>query len=342
MTDMPKKHPIIISIAGDLGSGKSLLTAALVEHFGAERYSTGNAQRKIAAAMGITTLELNKLAESDKSIDDKIDGVFKDLSHTKVNLVVDSRMAFHFLPMSYRIRLEVDPKVAARRIQGDKDRIGEGQDNSLEAVEAGILARKASERARFIEYYDVDIEDHGGYDLIVNTTGVAPEAIAKLVIDKVEAWARLEHAAEGAENNMSDLHNAFPVYIKAGVRAQPVWISPRQLFIDAQVMAKFVDGQEMGPDNEATHIVAKRLSGCTSSVGQGGVWLNHDRPVFSTGICPLIVENGAGLVSLALRTGQELVCVHIVAGDGVMPEVGARDVWQKYNDFKYIMDNKLN
>lgn len=182
--------PLIITISGDLGSGKSLLASALVERWKADRYSTGMVQRRLAEKMGITTLELNKRAETDKSIDDQIDAVFKNLKKTAKNLVVDSRMAFHFLPESFRIKLEVHPKVAAQRIQNDTSRIGEGRYGSIEEIEAAIIARKSSERERFKKYYDADIEDHAGYDLVVNTTSAKPEAVVEVANACIDLWKK--------------------------------------------------------------------------------------------------------------------------------------------------------
>lgn len=199
------EKPIIISISGDLGSGKSVLASALVETWGAERYSTGMVQRRIADQLGITTLELNKRAETDKSIDDQIDSVFRNLAKTPKNLIVDSRMAFHFLPMSFRIKLEVDPQIAVARIKGDTSRVGEGPYNSIEEVRAAIAARKASERARFKAYYNVDIADHAGYDLVINTTDCPVADVAELANASVRLW-------------------------RAGRPVPKLWISPKHLF----------------------------------------------------------------------------------------------------------------
>lgn len=300
---MRTDKPIIISIAGDLGSGKSLLTGALVSHFGAQRYSTGNAQRLIAGSMGISTLELNKLAETDKSIDDKIDSVFKDLANTDTNLVVDSRMAFHFLPMSFRIRLEVHPKVAAERISADTGRIGEADFKSVEEIEAGILARKASERARFKAYYDVDIEDHAGYDLVVNTTGVSPEAVAKLVIEAIEAW------------------------VQSGVKRNAVWISPKKLYVP-DALVNVADGAQV--------IRVVRGDVCTSVKAAMALQGGGDFAIMTTGLCPLIVQEGVDLVSHALKSDYDLVQVDIVQGRGDMPSAQAREIWENANHFKYM------
>ena len=53
-----------ISLAGDLGSGKSTVANILVERLGAEYYSTGSIVRGIAERMGMTIGELNVYMES--------------------------------------------------------------------------------------------------------------------------------------------------------------------------------------------------------------------------------------------------------------------------------------
>lgn len=183
--------PFIITISGDLGGGKSVLADRLVKHYSADRYSTGTVQRQLAEEKGITTLQLNQLAETDKSIDDQIDGVFKSLEDNPKNLVVDSRMAWHFLPKSFKIKLEVAPQIAAERISKDNTRIGEG-DTSPDVILQSLLDRKASEVERFKRYYNVDISDRDNYTLAVNSYSVTPDEIAAVVCECVEKWRKGE------------------------------------------------------------------------------------------------------------------------------------------------------
>lgn len=187
MADPKLQTPLIITISGDVGGGKSVLADRLVRRFDADRYSTGTVQRNIAKRMGITTLELNQLAETDKSIDDQIDGVFKALAKTRKNLVVDSRMAWHFLPMSFKIKLEVAPEIAAQRISKDNTRVGEG-DISAAVILKSILDRRVSETERFKRYYDADISAKENYDLVVNSFAATPDAIEATVMECIEAW----------------------------------------------------------------------------------------------------------------------------------------------------------
>jgi cytidylate kinase len=194
-------QPLIVTISGDLGSGKSVLADALVNYWNAERYSTGVIQRKMAEERGITTLELNKLAETDKSIDDEIDGAFAKLSETQTNLVVDSRMAWHFLPQSFKIKLEVNPILAAERIiaaNRTHEKYGD-----FDATLKGLKDRKASERERFLKYYGVDIEDQDNYDLVIETTDVTPQSIQIVTNDCIKDWLMgkpYDHFWVGAKN----------------------------------------------------------------------------------------------------------------------------------------------
>ncbi len=179
----------IITITGALGSGKSTIAGILCEKLGFERYSTGQAQRKIAEKYGITTLELNKRAEQDKSIDDEIDGVFKSLEETGKSYVIDSRMAWHFIPSSFKVKLEIDPLVAAERVTKDSSRTNEDH-ATLEETLANLKNRRASEVERFKKYYKVDIEDRKNFDLVLDTSSQTPEELAQIIMDAFERFCR--------------------------------------------------------------------------------------------------------------------------------------------------------
>lgn len=177
----PTKH---ITITGDLGSGKSLMASKLQDRYGGERMSTGAAQRELATKMGINTLELNRLADTDPTIDQQIDSIFKALSTREDMVIVDSRMAWHFLPNSFKLCMTVDPIIAARRIW-QHQRATEGYATEAECLHA-IEARKSSERARFFRTYGVRLEDPTNYDLVVDTSRRTPDETAELVFEAYE------------------------------------------------------------------------------------------------------------------------------------------------------------
>ena len=96
---------MVITISGDIGSGKSTTGKLLCEKLGYKYLSTGAIQRQIAADMGMTTLELNHLTDSRRDIDEKIDSYTRALNETDDNYVVDSRLAWNFIPSSYKVFL---------------------------------------------------------------------------------------------------------------------------------------------------------------------------------------------------------------------------------------------
>ena len=106
--------PLRVTIAGDIGSGKSTVAKRLAELVGVDALSTGGIQRQLAQKRGLTVLELNKLAEEDASIDRDIDSYLMGLSPG--DLVVESRMAWHFVPDTLKTYLYISDKAAARRI----------------------------------------------------------------------------------------------------------------------------------------------------------------------------------------------------------------------------------
>ena len=63
----------IISLTGDLGSGKSTVSTILCKQLHYEYIYTGQIQRRIAERYAMTTNELNVYAETHPEIDREID-----------------------------------------------------------------------------------------------------------------------------------------------------------------------------------------------------------------------------------------------------------------------------
>ena len=141
----------IISLTGDLGSGKSTVSAILCKTLDYQYIYTGQIQRKIAERYSMTTNELNVYAETHPEIDREIDDTFKSLVDSK-DLIVDSRLAWFFIPDSFKVFLKTNIVVSAQRISGDKERLNENYCSIQEAA-LKIVERKKSEIKRYKLYY---------------------------------------------------------------------------------------------------------------------------------------------------------------------------------------------
>lgn len=130
-------------------------------------------------------LELNQLAESDPTIDAEVDGNLIRLAETDRAAVIDSRLAWHFVPQSFKVYLVVDPRAAVGRVYG----AGRADERyaSVEEAAAEVLARQAVEAARYHDTYGVHVDDWRNYDLIVDTSRAGVDTVAEVVIAYFDA-----------------------------------------------------------------------------------------------------------------------------------------------------------
>lgn len=175
-----------ISLAGDLGSGKSTVSDILIKRIGAEYYSTGAIVRSIAEKRGMTVTELNIYMESHPEIDHEIDDGLRELSKVDKLLIIDSRMAWHFTEGTFSVYLSTDIETSALRIMS-ANRKGEHA-STLEETVKETRARRESEKKRYLSQYGVDIKDLSNYALVVDTTSATPEEVAERIIASFEEW----------------------------------------------------------------------------------------------------------------------------------------------------------
>jgi cytidylate kinase len=176
-----------VAISGDLGSGKSTVCKILEEKLACKVYSTGKIQRKIAEKYNMTTLELNKYSETHPEIDQEIDAAVAALAKEPENIVFDSRLAWHFVPDSFKVHLIVDIAVAAKRVLTAKRGKSETYASLEEAIDK-LRQRKTSENNRYCEIYQVNCSDWDNYNLIIDTSYAPPQRVARLLIDNLNEW----------------------------------------------------------------------------------------------------------------------------------------------------------
>jgi cytidylate kinase len=175
---------LIVTISGRPGSGKSAVAKSLAHRLGLDHVSAGDFMRAMAGERGTTILELSRIAESDDEIDREIDARTVRLGEECDGFVMDARLAWHFLPMSIKVFLDVTPEVAAARIYG-AGRATENENVDSAATRRAIEARIASERQRYRDYYGVDYLDSAQFDLVVDTS----ERTIEEVVDEIAVFA---------------------------------------------------------------------------------------------------------------------------------------------------------
>lgn len=174
-----------ITISGKLGSGKSTVSKQVAEELGLNHLSSGQFQRDLAKEMNITILELAKKAKNNPEIDKKTDSWVEAIGEADENFIIDSRLAFNFIPDSLKIFLEVSDDEAARRIFHAK-RPEEKENTTQGATYENIKKRQEAEMIRYKEYYKLDYTNPDNYDLVIDTTDITIHQVVKKVIDIIK------------------------------------------------------------------------------------------------------------------------------------------------------------
>lgn len=169
-----------ITLTGSLGSGKSSVCKELRKK-GYEIVSSGDIFRQIAEDRGLSVVELNAIAQTDKSIDKLIDDRTTEWGKQLTNTVFDSRVGWHFVKDSFKVFIYVGLEEASRRIYGDTTRKSESYD-SMEECRQAIIKRQQLEQERYYDLYGVDYYNVDNYDLVIDSTNVTPKEAAEMII----------------------------------------------------------------------------------------------------------------------------------------------------------------
>jgi CMP/dCMP kinase len=182
----------IITIAGSPGSGKSSTAKALAASLGFRHFSSGDVFRQLAAERGLSIEAMNISAELQRDIDLRVDNLLQQMYRDEDRLVIDSRMAWHWMPQSFRVFLILDPATAAGRIfaqvrGGDAGRISEDA-ATVDEVRLSIERRATSEQKRYSALYGVNAIDPLNFDLVVNTRSNDLATVTAIVGAAYQAW----------------------------------------------------------------------------------------------------------------------------------------------------------
>ncbi|MBR3888423.1 MAG: AAA family ATPase [Clostridia bacterium] len=178
----------IISIAGDLSSGKTTVTRLMQESLGYEIYRNGEYFRKLAVQMGMSVTEFNEYVKEHPEIDRQIEQSAKEYAAAHENLIIDARLGWYAVPESFKIYLRVDVDEAAKRAFGDPDRKKSESFATVEEQKADLIKRFNLENERYFNLYGVHKEDMSNYDFVLDTTNLSPEEVNQKIIEAYEAW----------------------------------------------------------------------------------------------------------------------------------------------------------
>jgi CMP/dCMP kinase len=119
-----------------------------------------------------------------RDIDLKVDHLLQEIYRAEEQLVIDSRMAWRWMPGSFKVFLVLDPDTAAERIFNhlqEEGRLSEDA-GSVGEVRKSIDRRFASEQKRYSTLYGVNPTDPLNFDVVINTKHNDLKTVTQMVL----------------------------------------------------------------------------------------------------------------------------------------------------------------
>ena len=167
-----KKH--IISIAGELASGKGVISKAIIEKLNYGIYRNVEYFRKLAKEHNMDVTSFNKYVKNHPEIDLAIEKSASEYAKTHDNFVIDARLGWYAVPESFKVYLTVDINEAARRAFYDENRKETEKFETIEEQKQDLIERYKLENERYWNLYHVRKEDLSNYDFVLDTTEGGP------------------------------------------------------------------------------------------------------------------------------------------------------------------------
>ena len=183
---MEKKH--IISLGGELASGKGAVSKILMQDLNFGIYRSGGYFRKLANNMEMGVTSFNIYVKEHPEIDKKIEYSATEYAKENNNFIIDARLGWYAVPESFKVYLKVDINVAAKRAFEDALRKSSESFDTLEEQKADMQKRYKLENERYFNLYGVRKEDESNYDLVLDTTTLTPQEVADKIKEQYFEW----------------------------------------------------------------------------------------------------------------------------------------------------------
>ena len=185
---MEKKN--IISLAGELASGKGTVSKLLSEELNYTIYRNGEYVRKLAKEQGLDITSFNAYLNEHPEIDRQIEKSAAEYAKEHDNFIIDARLGWYAVPESFKVYLVVDIDEAAKRAFYDEARKATEKFSTIQEQKEDIMRRFKMENERYFELYGVHKEDFANYDLVIDTTDKTPEEVKDEIIKEYQNWLK--------------------------------------------------------------------------------------------------------------------------------------------------------
>lgn len=169
----------MIAVSGRPGSGKTTLAKSLADALGLRYVSSGGIFRRMAEKLGLSLVDMSRIAENDLSLDRAIDEEARNEA-MKGGVVVDGHIAAWILKDIAHIKISVIAPLEIR-----VNRVAKRDSLNYDEALGVIKEIEESESRRFKALYGLDLSDNTVFDLIINTHTFSPTECLNIALGAV-------------------------------------------------------------------------------------------------------------------------------------------------------------
>lgn len=178
----------IITLTGNIGSGKTTVGKILAERLNYSFFSMGEFVRKKAQEQNMSILQFNKLGQNNPIHDLELDQYYSTI---KENSIIDGRLAWYHILTSFKIFLKCNYEIAAQRIY-TKRRVGDHGRENINHLIQDIQKREEEDQKRLFSVYEVNFLKEEHYHLVINTDDKTLDEVVQMILDKYEEFIELK------------------------------------------------------------------------------------------------------------------------------------------------------
>ena len=173
---------MLVTISGLPGSGTTTVSRLVAEALRIDRVPGGEVFRQLAEEAGMSLSEFGVHVADHPEIDVELDRRLEE--HARAGgCVIESRLAAWLVTraelLAVRTWIDCDELVRAGRVA-----VRDG--TTPEVARTENQSRAALEHARYRAVYGIDLTDRSTYDLVLDSTTTAPDALASEIVAAAE------------------------------------------------------------------------------------------------------------------------------------------------------------
>lgn len=169
-----------ITIFGLAGTGTTSAGKMLAEKLGYQFVSSGYMFRQMAEENKMTLNEFEEATNKDPKFDRELDQRIKEFGEKNDNFIIESRLAWHFIPDSIKIKLTCDLNERIKRV-AEREKIP----FAVAKEHNEFRDKKIAER--YEKYYDIKDFNDDKFDLVIDTTTTSIEDVVQRIEERLRS-----------------------------------------------------------------------------------------------------------------------------------------------------------